>query len=84
MSDSQFVVAVLARLPAIEPSILSTLKYSIRQQEIYGFTVDEAVQYCMCIREFSPEMDEETALDRMSALKAIVDERNGYVRRVVI
>ena len=35
-----------------------------------GFSADDAVAYCRCLEELSPDLDEEVALTRMARLRA--------------
>jgi hypothetical protein len=73
--DLDFITAVLNRLPTVvldleTPQFIDSLNRD-------GYTVDEAVEYCMCMEEFSPTLDEETALDHMAEIREKVYRRRG-------
>jgi hypothetical protein len=72
--DIKFVMSVLSRLPVAVVPYEDTPLFIDRLKHM-GFTIDEAAEYCGCMEEFSPALDEKTAIDRMAAIKAKVDAR---------
>ena len=72
MSASQkFQQAVLARLPTIPYADDElTVMNVIDRLQARGFTVPDAVQWCLCLEEVNPDLDEATAMDRMNKISA--------------
>jgi hypothetical protein len=71
--DLEFVMSVLKRLPAVVPE--EETPVFIDRLKHMGFTIDEAVDYCRCMEEFSPTLDEKVALDRMNTIRQKVKAR---------
>jgi len=72
VSVEQFVDDVIARLQPLpggadDDDGLRTIVAGLQRD---GFSVDDAVAYCRCLEELSPDLDEEVALTRMARLRA--------------
>lgn len=64
LASDEFVAAVISHLP--HNDINSSAILDLYKQ---GFTVSDAVSYCMCMEDFSPELDEDVAIKRMRELR---------------
>jgi hypothetical protein len=68
---------VLAALPSItnpENAEIISL-HIISTLENDGFTVNEAIEYCKCLEEINPDLDESVALNRMYGIRLQVKAR---------
>jgi len=62
---------VMCELPYM-PNVADTIRVwdSLRSLYNEGFTKEDAVAYCMCMEEVSPDMYENVALAKMSKIRA--------------
>lgn len=67
-----FLDRVLRSLPGISHEDLPFVKEAILKQEQEGYSVLQSIRTCLCMEEVSPNLDESTALKRMSQIRAHV------------
>ncbi len=74
--DGWFVDQVIKLIipPEIEPD--PDIVYTIQGLYKAGWSLADAVAYCSCFEEISPELDEDTAINRMAILRAKYDGRS--------
>lgn len=66
--NDSYTTRVLRNLPTVSGDDLSHIKNTIAQLCAKRFSVGDAISYCACLEEVSPNLDEEMALVRMSRL----------------
>lgn len=71
----EFVQLVLSKIVGITNEDDMNSISEMRHLYDRGFTVEEAVEYCSCYVEVSPDMDEETALLKMNKILRQVSDR---------
>ena len=65
-----FQAAVLAKLPRItDPIDEQRIRKYIPLLHLDGFSVLDAMEYCLCFEEVNPLLDEEVALKRMELIR---------------
>jgi hypothetical protein len=71
MTAEEFIAKVYFHLPQCSETPMEKVANARLMREWHrdGWPVQDAIDYCLCMEEFSPDLDEETAIARMDKIQ---------------